>query len=129
MHFTELRALPRVRLACSLSSPGTYDAEDTCAGSTPCGWQYACNLDGSCIQAHVPAGTPAFATQTDCLNQCRILKAVKCDAALAEIYHANTATKVLRWYSPDTYASWGQPLPQVIDCTGYTYDAAMPMKT
>lgn len=88
-----------------------------------------CTLDGACVSGNVPAGSTGYATQADCFNQCKIIKGAKCNATDAAIYQANTATKELRLYSWDTYVSWGQPPTQVIDCTGYTKGANMPMKT
>lgn len=130
LHTAELNQRQRrMRGSCTLSTTGPYTSTTTCESSTPCGWQYMCNLDGSCTAGNVPAGTTGYTTQADCFNQCKIIKGAKCSASDPAIYQANTSTKVLRLYSWDTYVSWGQPATQVIDCTGYTTGPVMPMKT
>lgn len=118
-----------VRAACTLSQNAPYTSYEACQSGTPCGWQYTCSLTGACTASNVPAGTTGYAAQSDCLNQCKTIIGVKCNAADAAIYHANTSTKVLRGYPNMTvYTSWGAPPPQVIDCTGYTYGPAMTTK-
>lgn len=119
----------RVRPDCTLSLSGAYTSNVACTGATSCGWKYQCTLEGACPQGPVVSGVPSYATQTDCFTNCKVVRGAKCSATSPAIYHANTATKVLRLYSWDTYVSWGSPTTQLIDCTGYTTGPNMPMKT